>query len=89
MNMWRPAYKITKENPGTELAGETSAAMSAASILFKDVDAGYAAKLVDHAKQLFDFADEYRGHYHHSITDAKDFYKYEYYLQCSCSINFP
>jgi endoglucanase len=31
----RPAFKITTSDPGSELAGETAAAMAAASILFK------------------------------------------------------
>jgi endoglucanase len=31
----RPAFKITTSAPGSELAGETAAAMAAASILFK------------------------------------------------------
>ena len=38
MTMARPAFKITTSAPGSELAGETAAAMAAASILFKTVD---------------------------------------------------
>ena len=30
----RPAYKLTKNDPGSDLAGETAAALAAASILF-------------------------------------------------------
>ena len=35
MTMARPAWAITTSAPGSELAGETAAAMAAASILFK------------------------------------------------------
>ena len=35
MTMARPAWAITTSAPGSELAGETAAAMAAASVLFK------------------------------------------------------
>ena len=81
MTMARPSMKITASNGGSDLAGETAAAMAATSILFKDVDPSYASKLVQHAKDLFDFADKYRKAYHESIPNAVDFYKYV----CNCS----
>ena len=37
MTMARPAFKIDANNPGSDLAGETAAAMAAGSILFKDI----------------------------------------------------
>ncbi len=73
----RPAYKITAEKPGSELAGETSAAMTAASLVFKKVDPTYSEKLLTHAKQLYKFANEKRGLYTDSITDAQHFYTYK------------
>lgn len=39
--MARPAWAITTSAPGSELAGETAAAMAAASILFKTANPGY------------------------------------------------
>jgi hypothetical protein len=60
---------------GSDLAGETAAALAAASIVFKNVDSTYSNNLLTHAKQLFDFANNYRGKYSDSITDAKKFYK--------------
>ncbi|GFG41055.1 hypothetical protein Cfor_04531 [Coptotermes formosanus] len=74
MTMARPAYKIDAARPGSDLAGETAAALAAASIVFKGVDSSYSANLLDRAKQLFDFADKYRGKYSDSITDARNFY---------------
>jgi endoglucanase len=59
---------------GSDLAGETAAALAAASIVFKNVDATYSNTLLTHAKQLFDFANNYRGKYSDSITDADEYY---------------
>jgi hypothetical protein len=70
----RPAYKITAEKPGSDLAGETSAAMAAASLVFKKVDPTYSEKLLNHSKQLYKFANEKRGPYMNSILDAQHFY---------------
>ena len=76
MTMSRPAWKIDSTNPGSDLACETSAALASASILFKNVDSVYSEKLLTHAKQLFEFGDQYRGIYSDSITGAADFYRY-------------
>ena len=75
MNMERPSMKIDAQNPGSDLAGETAASLASASILFKGKDDVYSAKLLDHAKRLFNFADKYRGKYSDSIHDAANFYK--------------
>ncbi|AWB46889.1 endoglucanase [Paenibacillus sp. CAA11] len=74
MPMDRPAYKIDAANPGSDLAGETAAALAASSIIFKDSDPAYSAKLLKHAKELYQFADQYRGKYSDSITDVKQYY---------------
>jgi endoglucanase len=46
------------------LAGETAAALAAASILFKQTDPDYSEKLLTHARQLFDFADQVPEYIH-------------------------
>ncbi|KAF0293757.1 Endoglucanase E-4 [Amphibalanus amphitrite] len=74
MNMDRPGYKITAGGPGSDLAGETAAALAAAAVLFKDSDPGYSDTCLQHAKQLFEFADGHRGKYQDSIWDAGNFY---------------
>ncbi|XP_069954651.1 endoglucanase E-4-like [Cherax quadricarinatus] len=74
MTMERPAYKIDESNPGTELAAETAAALAAASIVYMKTDSIYATWMMDLAKVLYDFADNFRGHYDMSIPDAKDWY---------------
>ncbi|XP_050707727.1 uncharacterized protein LOC126992936 [Eriocheir sinensis] len=74
MTMSRPSYKIDTGAPGSDLAGETAAALAAASIVFKSSDSGYSNTLLTHAKQLFDFADQNRGLYSNSIPDAANYY---------------
>ena len=71
----RPAFKIDAQHPGSELAAEAAAALAASSLLFRGTDQAYADKLLLHAKQLYTFADTYRGLYSNSITDVTDFYK--------------
>ncbi|MCU0155406.1 glycoside hydrolase family 9 protein [Bacillus safensis] len=74
MPMNRPAFKIDEHCPGTEVAAQTAAALAAGSIIFKETDASYAAKLLTHAKQLYAFADKYRGKYTDCVTNAQPFY---------------
>lgn len=74
MTMQRPAYKITETRPGSDLAGETSATLAAASILFRDSDPDYSDQCLTHAEQLYEFANNYRGKYSDSITDASEYY---------------
>ncbi|MBX6387357.1 MAG: glycoside hydrolase family 9 protein, partial [Microbispora sp.] len=73
--MARPAYKIDSSCGGSDLAGETAAAMAASSMVFRPTDSAYADKLLTHAKQLYNFADTVRGKYSDCITDAANFYK--------------
>eukprot|EP00897_Mesotaenium_endlicherianum_P006856 jgi/Mesen1/6199/ME000032S05488 len=75
MDTLRTASAITEANPGTELAGEAAAAMAAASMVFKSSDAAYSSSLLTHAKQLFDFANKYRGDYSVSIPNVQAYYK--------------
>ncbi|WP_251153898.1 glycoside hydrolase family 9 protein [Cellulosimicrobium sp. Marseille-Q4280] len=63
MQMARPAYKVDPSCPGSDVAGETAAAMAASSIVFAESDPAYAAELRRHAVELYDFADTYRGKY--------------------------
>lgn len=74
MPMARPSYKVDASCPGSDLAGEYAAAMASASMVFQSTDPAYAATLLTHAKQLYTFADTYRGKYSSCITDAANFY---------------
>ncbi|XP_069681406.1 uncharacterized protein [Periplaneta americana] len=77
MKMDRPAYKIDTSHPGSDLAAETAAALAAASLVFNNTDSSYANTLLTHAKQLFNFADQYRGKYSDSIPNGYPSYNYE------------
>ncbi|KAK4842031.1 hypothetical protein QYF36_014609 [Acer negundo] len=70
----RDAYKIDKDHPGSDLAAETAAALAAASIAFRPYNSSYSNLLLLHAKQLFSFADRFRGLYDESIKCALQFY---------------
>ncbi|KAF3632229.1 Endoglucanase 20 [Capsicum annuum] len=63
MDTPRTLYKITSNSPGSEVAAEVAAAFAAASIVFKNIDSNYSAKLLRRSQSLFAFADKYRGSY--------------------------
>jgi hypothetical protein len=75
MTMARPAFAITAANPGSDLAGETAAALAAASIFYANVgETALSEEALAHARQLFAFADTYRGIYTNAIP-AGGFYE--------------
>ncbi len=74
MQMARPSAKIDAAHPGSDLAGETAAALAAISMVFRSSDAAYADMLLTHAKQLYTFADKYRGKYSDAIAGAQAYY---------------
>ncbi|GJM86782.1 hypothetical protein PR202_ga02674 [Eleusine coracana subsp. coracana] len=74
MTTSRQAYKVDREHPGSDVAGETAAAMAAASMVFRKTNPHYASLLLHHALQLFEFADKYRGKYDSSIAEVKSYY---------------
>ncbi len=80
----RVSMKINLTCPGVDLAAETAAAMASSSIAFKPSDATYAATLLTHAKQLFDFAEATKGTngsengYSNCIKDSQAFYNSNY-----------
>ena len=75
MSVSRPAYILTSSKPGSDCAAESAAALASASILFASSSPSYSTELLKHAKELFAFADTYRGKYSDSIPDAAKFYK--------------
>jgi len=52
MTTSRQAYRIDEGNPGSDLAGETAAAMAAASIVFRKINPHYSHLLLHHAQQV-------------------------------------
>ncbi|KAL0331602.1 UNVERIFIED_CONTAM: Endoglucanase 1 [Sesamum angustifolium] len=67
MDTARSVYKVSSQNPGSDVAAETAAALAAGSIVFKDSDPSYSQKLLKTAMEVFDFADRYRGAYSDSL----------------------
>jgi endoglucanase len=59
---------------GSDLAGETAAALAATSMVFASVNSTYSALCLTRAKQLYDFAKQYRAKYSQSMPQAAAFY---------------
>nr|KJB13746.1 hypothetical protein B456_002G092400 [Gossypium raimondii] len=74
MTTSRQAYKVDEKNPGSDVAGETAAAMAAASIVFRKTNPHYSHLLLQHAEQLFEFGDKFRGKYDESVRVVKGYY---------------
>ncbi|KAI4356899.1 hypothetical protein L6164_000882 [Bauhinia variegata] len=70
MTTSRTAFRIDSQNPGSDLAAETVAALAAASLVFRPVDRYYSLLLLRHAMDLFDFARNHPGLYQSSIPSA-------------------
>jgi len=70
----RPLTQVNSSFPGTEVAAETAAALAAASLVFKEINLTYSEILLEHAQQLFIFADTYRVSYSVSIPQVGKYY---------------
>ncbi|WMV44128.1 hypothetical protein MTR67_037513 [Solanum verrucosum] len=70
MDTPRNVYKVSPQNPGSDVAAETAAALAAASIVFKDSDPSYSSTLLRTAQKVFAFADKYRGSYSDSLSSV-------------------
>ena len=79
MTMKRPAFKISKHSPGSDLAAETTAAMAAGSLAFRTTNPLYSQTLLKHAKELYEFAENNQGLYSNSIRNAAGFYNSQSY----------
>lgn len=53
MDTLRTVYRIDRDHPGSDVAGETAAALAAASIVFRSRDPGYSRLLLDRAIEVF------------------------------------
>lgn len=52
MDTPRSVYKVSPQNPGSDVAAETAAALAAASIVFKESDPSYSTKLLNTAMKV-------------------------------------
>ncbi|KAE8730088.1 Endoglucanase 8 [Hibiscus syriacus] len=70
MDTLRTVHQIDKAHPGSDVAGETAAALAAASIVFRSRDPAYSRLLLNRAVRVFNFADQHRGAYSISLHSA-------------------
>ncbi|KAJ7296197.1 hypothetical protein O6H91_Y138100 [Diphasiastrum complanatum] len=70
MDTPRTAYQVNAQNPGSDVAAETAAALAAASIIFRNADPAYSSELLSVAKNVFAFADQHRGVYSDALGVA-------------------
>lgn len=75
LNMSRPAFKIDKEHPGSDLASEAAAALASAGILFAGVNPAYSEACLRHSKELFEFAVRFKGVFSDSLPGANRYYQ--------------
>ena len=74
MTMNRPSLKVDLNNPGTDIAADYAAALASASMLFKNENRTYANRLINEAKQLYDFAENNLAKYSDSAPGASPYY---------------
>ncbi|XP_065029200.1 endoglucanase 23-like [Musa acuminata AAA Group] len=67
MDTLRTTYQVNDTHPGSEVAGETAAALAAASIAFRSSDPAYADELLSRAKTVYNFGHTYQGSYGTSL----------------------
>ncbi|XP_058108257.1 endoglucanase 8-like [Magnolia sinica] len=70
MDTRRTVYKVDTAHPGSDVAGETAAALAAGSIVFRSRDPAYSSLLLNRAVSVFEFADKHRGAYSSSLHSA-------------------
>ena len=71
MTMDRPTFTCDANNRCSEVAGGMAAAMASGAILFQE-DSTYSATLLDKAKKIYRYAEEYQGN--NGYTAANGFY---------------
>eukprot|EP00916_Digyalum_oweni_P023271 GHVL01038651.1.p1 GENE.GHVL01038651.1~~GHVL01038651.1.p1 ORF type:complete len:507 (-),score=40.75 GHVL01038651.1:949-2469(-) len=69
MTMQRPCGKIGPGKPGSDVAGESAAALAAGSLVFKEKgDFAYASQLLQTAESIYAFAKANRGRFSDNPT---------------------
>ncbi|XP_062584515.1 endoglucanase A-like [Saccostrea cucullata] len=81
----RPVYYLDSNKKGSDVVGETVAAMAAGAMVFKDKDAAYSEKLRSSAESLYSFSMKIKGLYNDDISDGAKFYKSSMYQDEMCT----
>nr|WDA53383.1 endo-1,4-beta glucanase 3 [Erycina pusilla] len=74
MDTPRTVYYVSPSAPGSDVAGETAAALAAAAIVFRAVDGAYSSKLLSAARKVMEFGQKYLGKYSDSVGAMCPFY---------------
>ena len=72
MTMSRPSFKVTLDSPGSTVTAEAAASLAACAVVFKDIDKAYSEECLNHAKQLYSFAE--KANSDSGYTAANGFY---------------
>lgn len=75
----RSSYVWNKNSPASDLLGSVSAALSSASLVFKDNDPAYAADLRQKAVELYEWGTSKLGRYHFLYIEATNPYPSSHY----------
>nr|CAB3484603.1 unnamed protein product [Digitaria exilis] len=67
MDTPRNVYSVSASAPGSDVAGETAAALAAASMVFKAADRDYSRRLLAAARDVMELAVQSQGKYSDSI----------------------
>nr|BBJ26605.1 GH9 cellulase [Xylophaga rikuzenica] len=82
MTMDRPAWQVNTSCPGSDVAGDMASAFASGYLVFKDLCPGetdFAKTLLEAAKTVYAFGDEYRGLHTRCYTDAHSYYSSDAY----------
>lgn len=72
MTMNRPSYKVDRSSPGATVTAAAAASLASASVILRESDPDYASLCMQHAEELFAFANETRSD--SGYTAANGFY---------------
>lgn len=78
MKMARPAIAIGPGKPGSDLAGQTAAALAAIAMAFEAVDPEYAMRCEAHARELYTLATRWEGKFSKSLS-VRSFLNFEFW----------
>ncbi|KAK8949042.1 Endoglucanase 3 [Platanthera zijinensis] len=70
MDTPRTVYWVSPAAPGSDVAGETAAALASAAMVFQSTDRVYSNRLLSTAKMVMEFAMKYKGKYSDSLGGA-------------------
>ncbi|WP_430905691.1 glycoside hydrolase family 9 protein [Maribacter sp. 2-571] len=69
----RSVTTINTSKPGTHMAASNAAAFASLAMVFKNEDASYSSSLLQHAKDLFSFADNHRGNHYDQLGSPEPY----------------